>query len=363
MLMTTLQRALSVKRPHAGLGVQTFTNWLATAVPEHLQEMTWIDTCGNLHVDARTNDNHRTLFVAHVDTVHRVEGKNPIRKVKNKKVHEWHATPNSCLGADDGAGVAMLVHMMHAGVQAYYIFTQGEECGGIGAKHIAKYYPELLDCFDRAIAFDRRGTDSVITHQGYGRCCSDIFGQALATALNGDDYNLMYSTDDSGVYTDTAEFVDNIPECTNISIGYYSEHGEREHLDVNHFQRLATAVLGFDWDALPVERDPKVVEQKSFGNWGSTTKYNSALFGMDDEDYDFAMEDIRWALQDAKDGFYEELFYLVGESVYPEDPDQAVKFLDAKRLTDELIGQLTDLSYTYDANTLLCTVFDTLYKE
>jgi hypothetical protein len=160
------------------------------------------------------------------------------------------------------------------------------------------------------------------------------------------------------VYTDTAEFTDNIPECTNISIGYYSEHGEREHLDVNHLQSLSRAVLKFDWDALPVERDPKVVETKSWGvsafDWTTYSK---------DEPYDFEMDDIRFALHDAKEGYYDELFYLVAESVYPEDPELAVKFLDAKRLTDDLIDKLMDLSETYDADTLLCTVFDTLYKE
>lgn len=362
MLMTTLQRALSVKRPHAGAGVMKFTGWLQDNVPAHLRDMAWVDTAGNLHVDARTNPNHRTLFVAHVDTVHRVEGKNKIVKEKTKKAHIWRASPNSCLGADDGAGVAMLMHMMHEGVVGYYIFTQGEECGGIGAKHIAKYYPELLDQFDRAIAFDRRGTDSVITHQGYGRCCSDVFGNALADALNGDDYEMMYSTDDSGVYTDTAEFVDNIPECTNISIGYYSEHGDREHIDIDHFQRLAVAVLGFDWDALPVERDPKVQEVKTWGAAAYDARWLN--YGLDDDEpYDFAMEDIRWALQDAKEGYVEELFYLVSESVYPEDPDMALKFLDAKRLSDEVIDRMMDMTRTYDADTILCTVFDVLYKE
>jgi hypothetical protein len=362
MLMTTLQRALSVKRPHGGAGVADFTEWLATAVPEYLQEKTWVDTCGNLHVDARTTALHKTLFVAHVDTVHRVEGANPIIKEKNKKAHIWRAAPNSCLGADDGAGVALLMHMMHEGVAGYYVFTQGEECGGIGAKHIAKYNPELLDQFDRAIAFDRRGTDSVITHQGYGRCCSDTFGQALAGAINGDDYYMMYTTDDSGVYTDTAEFVDNIPECTNISTGYYNEHGDREYLDVAHFQALSLAILMFDWDTLPVERDPKVSEVKSWGtgvyDYGVYT-YNDALHG----DQDFEMDDIRYALMDARDGYTDELFYLVGESVYPDDPEQAVKFLDARRLTDDVIDKMMDLAKTYDATTLLCTVFDTLYKE
>jgi len=170
----------------------------------------------------------------------------------------------------------------------------------------------------------------------------------------------MYSTDDSGVYTDTAEFVDNIPECTNISIGYYSEHGEREHLDVNHLQRLAAAVLKFDWDALPVERDPKVKEIKS---WGA---YDYKGYHWPDDElgtFDFAIDDICYALHDARQGYPDELFYLVGESVWPEDPEMAVKFLDAKLLTDDLIDKFMDLSKTYDANTLLCTVFDTLYRE
>jgi hypothetical protein len=119
-------------------------------------------------------------------------------------------------------------------------------------------------------------------------------------------------------------------------------------------------VLLFDWDALPVERDPKVQEVKSWGAY-SWTGYKA--YEDDGLDYDFAVDDIRYALTDARDGYTDELFYLVGESVYPEDPEMAVKFLDAKLLTNDVIDKLMDLTRTYDANTLLCTVFDTLYRE
>jgi len=235
MLYKTLQRALSLMRPHNTMGSLTLTAWLIDRLPERLRGAAWQDTAGNVHIDNRIHDGHKTLFIAHVDTVHRTVGANKIRKTKSV----WYAD-GAALGADDGVGCALLMHMLHASVPGYYVFSQGEECGGVGSKHLAREYPALLGEFDRAIAFDRRGTDSVITHQGYGRCCSDAFGAALAAELNATNDDLMYSPDDTGVYTDTAEFVDIIPECTNISCGYDHEHSDREQLDMIHFDRLAS---------------------------------------------------------------------------------------------------------------------------
>ena len=259
ILYKTLARALSMKRPsridigytgQVGLtGAAFFTDWLIDNIPDHLTSMTWIDGAGNLHIDARTNDDNTTLFVAHVDTVHHDTGANKIIKTRGT----WMAD-GAPLGADDGAGCALLMHMLHKGVAAYYIFTQGEECGGIGASHLAAHHADLLCEFDRAIAFDRRGTDSIITHQAYGQCCSDLFADALADGLNMASSKFMYSPDDTGVYTDTAEFTDYISECTNISVGYYNEHSDRESLNVTHLGRLSRAVLLVDWDNLPTER-------------------------------------------------------------------------------------------------------------
>jgi hypothetical protein len=363
ILIATLQRALSVKRPNESQTTAAFTQWLQDNLPEGLPSS--YDAAGNLHVDARLLPDHQTLFVAHVDTVHRKEGPN---KIKQTNTH-WYAD-GAALGADDGAGVAMLMHLLHAGVDAYYVFTQGEECGGIGATWLAKHDADLLSEFDRAIAFDRRGIDSVITHQGMGRCCSDAFGEALSGALNRDD-RMMYLPDDTGVYTDTAEFTDIIPECTNVSVGYYHEHGDKEYIDVIHFQALADAVLGFDWDELVTERDPTVVEyKKGWGQYDYMTDtswpvgghmagtWHSSTF-----DEDLETEMLQDAIYDARAGQYTCLLEMIAENVYPEDPDMALKFLNRRMLTEDVLEEAMHMSRTYDAGTVLCTLFDAIHTE
>jgi len=360
----TLDLALSLKRPHNSKTNTQFTEWLAQALPEHLWDKAHLDVIGNLHVDARANPTNRTLFVAHVDTVHKTEGHNKIKKTKT----HWHAD-GAPLGADDGAGVAMLMHLIHGGVAAYYIFTQGEECGGIGATHIATHNKDLLGSFDRAIAFDRRGIESVITHQGWSRCCSDAFAESLSDALNGDD-RLMYLPDDSGVYTDTAEFVDIIPECTNLSVGYYSEHSDKESLDIVHYQTLASRVLEINWDSLPTDRDPTVKEDKydKFSRYdyagiaGWSSGY-SAMFNKGEE-YDLA-EYVRYELEDAlrsaQDGDYDWLLEMMAESVYPEDMTLAVRFIDKRKLTFGVLDDALYMLETADPDAVMATLFDEAY--
>lgn len=371
ILHKTLARALSVKRPHNTVAVSDFTEWLFNALPAELKSFTSVDGAGNLHIDNRIAGS-KTLFIAHVDTVHKEVGANKIRKTAT----HWYAD-GAPLGADDGAGVAMLMHLIHADVKGYYIFSQGEECGGIGAKHIATHHTDLLAQFDRAIAFDRRGIDSVISHQGMGRCASDVFCEALANDLNAFDDTLMYSPDDTGVYTDTAEFTDIIPECTNISVGYYSEHGDQENLDIVHFEALSKAVLKVVWDSLPTDRDPTVPEYKTYkyntgwwsnyGVYGDATTHNkqvdSKYFGnWQDDDY-WQTEDLIDAIYDAMVGNYDFLLEQISEAVYPEQPDLALRFLNRRLLTDELLQEALIQARTYDAPTVLCTLFDAIHCE
>lgn len=362
ILYKTLNRALSLMRPHNTISTAFFTEWLLEHIPAHLQADAWQDTENNLHIDNRTHASHKTLFVAHVDTVHRKPGANTIRKTNAM----WYAD-GAPLGADDGVGCALLMHLLHAGIPGYYIFTQGEEIGGIGSKHLAAQYPVLISAFDRAIAFDRRGTDSVITHQGWGRCCSDVFGAALAEALNGTNDMLMYSPDDSGVYTDTAEFTDIIPECTNISCGYQFEHSDKEQLDMAHFDLLADAVVAIDWDSLPTERDPEVIEAKPVtGNkwWESVELLDGMLMGSSTQkDYDYWTEDdaLRECLLDAQQGFMTGIIDLMSESVYPEDANAAVRLIDRSKLTDEAITMALGMVGHNDAASILCTLFDVAY--
>jgi hypothetical protein len=366
MLYKTLCRALSIKRPHNGEGAALFTGWLCDHIPRHL-DLT-IDAAGNVHIDARNGPSNRTLFVAHVDTVHHADGPNKFLKAHGK----WFAK-DAPLGADDGAGCAMLMHLLHSSVPGYYIFTQGEERGGIGAKHLADDHADLLKSFDRAIAFDRRGIDSVITHQGYGRCCSDEFAEALADALNVDD-RLMYLPDNTGVYTDTAEFTGIIPECTNISVGYDHEHSDKESLDIYHFMALADRVVQIKWDALPTSRDPLKYESLLASQWEdyyrgpSSTSVNSSFanWQFDDNTYegDEARHDVYEAIQDAKAGYPGWLVELICESVYPEDIELARRFVRASRLKDHaILDDALDALKANDPDAVLASLFDEAYAE
>ena len=369
-LYKTLARALSAKRPHNTVAVSAFTEWLFNNLPPVLKGFTSVDGAGNLHVDNRIAGS-RTLFIAHVDTVHRETGANKIRKTKTM----WYAE-GAPLGADDGAGCAMLMHLIHADVKGYYVFSQGEECGGIGAKFLESTHKSLLGQFDRAIAFDRRGTDSVISHQGWSRCASDTFCQALADALNLHDENLMYAPDDTGVYTDTAEFTDIIPECTNISVGYDHEHSQQESLNIAHFELLAQSVLQVEWDKLPTDRDPTVPEYKetkydtawwtNYGVYDNTGKRDinqSRYFSKWEDDEYWQTEDLLDGLYDAMVGHHDFLLEQISEAVYPEQPDLALRFLDRRLLTDELLQDAISMARTYDASTVLCTLFDAIHCE
>ena len=131
-------------------------------------------------------------------------------------------------------------------------FHSGEERGGIGSSALAAASGDWLRAnFDRAIAIDRRGTRDIITHQAGGRCCSDAFARALAAALT-----LGHAPSSAGIYTDTAEYVDHIGECTNISAGYTREHTQAETVDVGYVLRLTAALLATDVESLPTVRVP-----------------------------------------------------------------------------------------------------------
>lgn len=238
MLMKTLETALSLKRAHGSETEAGFVAWLCTIVSP-----TMIDGAGNIHVEVGES---RTLFTAHTDTMHNSGGINRIRKTPT----HWYAD-GDVLGADDGCGIALLVHMIRAEVPGHYIFFRGEEQCGIGASWLAENMKSMLSRYDRAIAFDRAGLGDVITHQSGVRGCSDAFAYALSEELSKD--GLLYLPDTTGMYTDTAEMIGLVPECTNISVGYNHQHGVKEELNIHHFLSLAAVVTTIDWEALPTK--------------------------------------------------------------------------------------------------------------
>lgn len=195
-----------------------------------------------------------TMFSSHLDTADR----NPVPTnlfTKDEDGDEIIYTDgNTILGADDKSGVTVMMYMMAHNIPGIYYFFIGEERGGIGSNQLANVYDkfDFLKNVKKCISFDRRRTISVITHQMGGRCCSDAFGTALCKEYNGQGLNL--SLDNGGVYTDSASFMDIIPECTNLSVGYLNEHTGKEEQNMTYLIKLCETSVNVNWAGLPVAR-------------------------------------------------------------------------------------------------------------
>jgi hypothetical protein len=88
------------------------------------------------------------------------------------------------------------------------------------------------------------------------RTASDAFAKSFADALN----MPQLKADDGGSYTDSNEYSLLIPECTNISVGYYGQHGVNETQDLEYLDMLIDHLISADWSKLVFKRDPSVVE-------------------------------------------------------------------------------------------------------
>jgi hypothetical protein len=221
-----------------------------------VKEMTKRGIFPNLEKDSWGNyflkiGNSRTMFAAHLDTV--TSKQVDITQVIDKQ-QVVSSDGKSILGADDKAGVTILLYLIENNIPGLYYFFIGEEVGCVGSSQ-ASVYGKFEGKYDRVISFDRRGTNSVITFQGGSRCCSVEFANELCNQLNSSVTNFFYKPDDGGVYTDSAEFMDVISECTNISVGYMNEHTTYETQDLFHLNKLAQAVIKVDWENLPTKRD------------------------------------------------------------------------------------------------------------
>lgn len=230
------------------------------------------DEFGNLFVKIGESD---VMFTSHLDTA--TSAKTDVNHVFEGDIIKTDG--KSILGADDKAGVTVMMYMIKNRVPGLYYFFLGEEVGCVGSKKVAAVQKEKkIEGINKVISFDRRGTNSVITFQSSQRCASDTFGKALADELNKADETFSYEIDPTGVLTDSVQFIKIYSECTNISVGYQSEHTFSESQNIEHLQKLAEACLKVNWNGLPVERDPSKTEYKSY-SWGYSSR--------DSWDYDY----------------------------------------------------------------------------
>lgn len=244
----TLQAMLSFKRPSG-------SNAEAAYIERFLAPLgVKKDQFGN-HIVVVGSDDPSIMWSSHTDSVHSKAGRQNV-DFDGRWFRLPERTSSSCLGADDAAGNWIMMEMIKSNVPGMYIFHHGEEVGCLGSRAIATKTPEFLANIKAAIAFDRRGDSSVITHQG-SRCCSDAFGHSLAEQLPS-----RFKLDPTGILTDTKMYMRLVPECTNISVGYYNEHGQKEILDAHHLIELRDYMLRIDPRLFVIERDPTLVPAK-----------------------------------------------------------------------------------------------------
>jgi hypothetical protein len=234
---------LTYRRPHGSKSEKEFIKRFITSLGAEA------DAVGNRYL--RVGNNPRVLWSAHTDSVHLTGGRQRIASKRAIMKLSKHEKTSNCLGADNAAGVWMLREMILAGVPGLYVFHRQEETGGKGSLHFAKENRHLLDGIQAAIAFDRRGTQSIITHQGWGMTASDGFATSLAYAIGMD-----HKPDDTGIFTDTANYSDIIAECSNVSVGFASEHSTNETLDLMYLMELRDAMVSIDLSNLVIEREP-----------------------------------------------------------------------------------------------------------
>ena len=261
------------------------------------------DAWGNYSLTIR-DDNYGepdVIFTAHYDTVHSKGGKQRVY-IQDGFIH---AHDSDCLGADCTTGIWLILGMIAHGVSGHYVIHSDEEVGCLGSKRYVDDNKDWLADYSACISFDRMGYDSVITYQNGQRCASDEFARSVAKILNMD-----MKPDDTGMFTDSAEYVNIVPECTNVSVGYFKQHTKSETQDFLFAQRLLDALVSADWGRLAIVRNPATA---------ASDDYKDALdhlISFTDENLMFVSEllyDLGYSandLQEMLDAYNEENYYV-----------------------------------------------------
>ena len=244
--------------PHGKEG--TLEKYLPTGIQK--------DSIGNYFIKIGQSE---TLFTTHLDTYSKDYVK--INHIINGDIIKTDGA--TILGGDNKLGCTILLYMISKGIPGTYYFFLSEEpispkggrWGSLSAlesiepsttsvlshrKSRLSNGTSIFKKFKRCVAFDRKEKGSIVTRQVGRRCCSDEFADALAAEFA--KAGMKYQKDHKAYYTDTATFIDTIPECTNLSAGGWREHYLDEWVDLSYTRQVAEAAIKINWEKLPVLR-------------------------------------------------------------------------------------------------------------
>jgi hypothetical protein len=161
---------------------------------------------------------------------------------------------STILGADDKAGVSLMLDMIDNEISGLYYFFIGEENKRDGSTKLRKYLnlnnDNLFANISKVISFDRMGYEDVVYEQVGDKSCSYDFAKEISEQLN--KFGFQYCPTKDGSYSDSHSFFGLFPECTNISVGYFNEHLENEYQDIEFLENLSQACSEIDWEILPI---------------------------------------------------------------------------------------------------------------
>ena len=146
-----LLNILTYRRQHESEGerefIETYFNGFETLTNEAGEVLAYIYK--NHNKKAKTN----ILWSAHIDTMH-----NSTPELITQEVFidafgtAFVDSTSDCLGADDGAGVFLMLEMIDANIEGTYIFHRGEERGGWGSSQVAELHADFIKQFTHAVA-------------------------------------------------------------------------------------------------------------------------------------------------------------------------------------------------------------------
>lgn len=275
ILKTILETKRPTNNPQQNLAV-------TTTLLKELRVSYVVDEHNNVTVDL----GGVTCFTAHTDTVDNKLGTN----ILTIKYNNVSVIGGGVLGADCGSGMYVMIRMIQVQVPGLYVFFATEEQGRIGSS--AYTMPKHIK---HCVSFDRKGTDNLITHQMSERGCSDAFADAFI-----ESFALPYKKDPTGSFTDSYSFFETVPECINLSVGYYDQHTKNERQDLSFLELLVDACIAMDWAALPAERDPKKVEFDYDDKWygGGSVKWGGIPARNESNDIEDFVYDNPWVVSE-----------------------------------------------------------------
>lgn len=330
---------LQTKRAHNSVGDYLFR---ASLLQDLSQYKPTVVGEGNIVVKLGKG---RVAFSCHVDTCHSKEESDGSFQTVNEEMGLLTlGSRASCLGADDGIGIFLMLQMIQSEIPGTYIFHTAEEVGAAGSLSINSDCQEFTQTFDLIVAFDRavlpgQAPEVIVTQAGKA-CASVQCGQTLADALNLVAPDLGFVVSHRGLFTDTLNYADNVAEALNLGCYYWDQHSAYECVDVGKVNILLQAVLAVSWQDLPVVRKPEKV----------------SLYGEES-----LQADLQLALKEALEGDPSSINQLVAiqaAAEYGLTLKEAAGYLRNSFSYSEIEGCLESLSYL-DPETALIELFDT----